>query len=815
MICLLKKACATLLLLLTAMMTSAGEEDRIFYAYDASNGLADNSAQVVMCTKTGRIAVSTIGHVNFFDGSSFVHADPLPEDIAPLPGYGGGYQICFDRFHHMWVKNDRMMTCVDLLTERFIRDVPAEIRKMGVSENVADFYGDGESNIWFRSGQRIFSPALKKSFKISHPSDVFDVDVFGDSLLLMFHKDGSLAVYDYKTQRFLRRDAPFSADEESRYDKPSAICLIGHDYYQLRNGDGRSVMLRYHIDAHKWEWLMEVPFHMNALCPYEDRLYIGAERGYIVYNLSSGAYRHYPTLYLTKGRQQVPKVNSLCFDRQGGLWIGTDRRGLLYCKPFGAPFKVCSPESPEGLRYGRMMDQQVQASEPLPRKVNCVFTDSRGWRWTGSYNGVMLERGDGSQRRFTHKDGLTNEVVHSIVEDDQHHVWAATSFGVARLMVRDGDVYHVEVYTNQDNVPNETFLNGRVAKLPDGTIVMQSLDHYMYFNPRLMQADRMGSVKLYPKLVRLEVNGTGLEAGDELEGRVIIDRAVSRVRNFSVNYDQNSILMVFSGLNYVRPIQTYYRVRVQGLAGYEEWRTLSYGKSGGLVDNKGLLRLPLLSLKPGHYRVELQASLWPETWPQEPYVWEFDVEEPWWRTTGLYLLLGVLVLAMLLVNFYYFNRNTRLLTMCNNAEDELVRRVRSYASRCALMHSELLSPFVASGDQSKKSDLSAGFIDVMLKIVPYVNQLQGQRFTMRQLSNLTGVELSELYSLMASNLDKSPRELVGCLRLQEAAQLLLTTDASVDAIASQCGFVTPDYFISSFYHKYRLTPQDYRSTRAR
>ena len=37
-----------------------GEADRRFMVYDASNGLADNSAQTVACTRTGRVMVSTL-----------------------------------------------------------------------------------------------------------------------------------------------------------------------------------------------------------------------------------------------------------------------------------------------------------------------------------------------------------------------------------------------------------------------------------------------------------------------------------------------------------------------------------------------------------------------------------------------------------------------------------------------------------------------------------------------------------------------------------------------------------------------------------
>ena len=50
------------------------------------------------------------------------------------------------------------------------------------------------------------------------------------------------------------------------------------------------------------------------------------------------------------------------------------------------------------------------------------------------------------------------------------------------------------------------------------------------------------------------------------------------------------------------------------------------------------------------------------------------------------------------------------------------------------------------------------------------------------------------------------------LRLQEAALMLLTTDASVEDIADSLHFSSPNYFVTSFYHRYRMTPEAYRSS---
>ena len=813
---LLRTICLMLLTLLMSVNTLANDENLVFYSYDASNGLADNAVEIVRCTRTGRVLIFTIGHVNFFDGDSFTHIDPSEQDAISLPGYKGGYQMFFDKYHHLWGKNRGRMVVVDLLTERFMPDVRSVLREMGVKKTVDDFYGDGECNIWFRSANLLSDPKQGKEFAIQTKATLQDVDLYADSLLLMFHADGSVGVYDYKHPRYLYNDGAFDSNEEKqRYAQSSILCLVGDQYYQIRNGKETAVLMRYDISDRRWTKILETPFQMNDLCPKEDRLYIASERGYLVYYYQTGEVKHYETVKLSKGRSMSPDVNSLMFDRQGGLWMGTVKRGLLYAKAYPSPFSSYLSQSPEAEPYLKVLDEQERKNESLPYKTNCVYRDSRGWTWTGTYAGVILKRPGKPDRQFTRKDGLTNEVVHAIIEDDEHHIWVSTSYGVARLYVRDGDVYHVEAYINQDNIPNDAFLNGRVAKMDDGTIVMETIDRVVIFNPARFQGERFKELPLYPKLVRLIVNGVYVEPGVEIDGKVILERSASRTHEFHVNYNQNSLMLIFSGLNYLRPIQTYYRVRIKGMAGYDDWRIFSFGKTGGIVDKNGMLRLPLVAMKPGDYVIEMQVSMWPDKWPVNPYTWIVHVDKPWWRTTGLYLLLALLLIGLTIGNFYYFNRNTKMRMRCLNDEEDMMRRVRGFTDRCIELHDEQLAPTQSSDDADlvdNNTSESHAFDEVMLKIVPFVANHRTEHFRFQLLADLTEKSKGELFVLLANHIDKNPRQLISMLRLQEAAMMLLTTDATVEDIADSLHFVSPNYFVTSFYHRYRMTPEAYRSS---
>ena len=89
--------CLLMGFLLTSFTVYAGNDVR-FYVYNAANGLADNSAQTIECTWTGRLVITTMGQINFFDGQHFTFIDPSSENLYPLPDYTGNYHLFFDRY---------------------------------------------------------------------------------------------------------------------------------------------------------------------------------------------------------------------------------------------------------------------------------------------------------------------------------------------------------------------------------------------------------------------------------------------------------------------------------------------------------------------------------------------------------------------------------------------------------------------------------------------------------------------------------------------------------------------------------------------
>lgn len=811
----MKNRLLRLLLLFSVMLASQGgradDSQRSFFTFDSSYGLADNSAQTLRCTRTGRMVICTIGHVNFYDGTSFTHIDPAGSDIMELPGYNGHYHLYFDKHHHLWLKDKRQVTCVNLRMETFIRNVPAELAQMGVKGSVDDLFGDHDNHMWFRQGNQLFSPEYGKTFPVDERAELLDVDVHDSTLMMQFYADGRVAVFDMNSLRHLFDSAcDDPAAGRSDYSRSAVVCHHEGVYYLIRNGRKGALLLSYRPEQNEWKLLLNTPYSLNNITPHDGLLYVASAQGYWTHDLTTHQQEHYATVQVGTGRQLQTDVNDICFDRQGGMWMGTERRGLLYARPYASPFRTLAIGTPEAAALLETIDQQQKGrAQQLPRHVNCVMRDSRGWTWTGTYSGLLLMKGD--TLTFTRRNGLVNEMVHSIVEDNNRNIWVATSNGISKLRVSEGSIAEIVNYDRNDNLPAESFVNDRMAKLADGTIVMQSIDHVVAFHPEHFHTTEMRDMVLYPKLSRLLINGHEVEPGVEYEGHVIIDRAITRIQELSVNYDQNSLSLTFTGLNYWRPIQTFYRVRVSGIA--DEWRVYSYANSRGLVDRRGMLHLPLSNLAPGQYIIELQASMTPDNWSDTPFIWSVKVNQPWWRSTGVYVLLMAILLLLIGANILMMSRNTRLHLQRNNEEADMLRRILNYVERCREMQHDVLMP--NSQNRTDSTDDDREFVAMMLKLVPYVSERQGKYIGIGELAKTAGVDIGRLYDLMSANLYKSPLRTVLALRVAEAAEMLRTTTVSCDEIANQCGFVSPNFFIASFYRQYRQTPADYRKTMPR
>ena len=800
---------------LLSSLTALAEDstrDRRFRVINAADGLADNSAQTIKSTFSGRLVVSTIGHINFYDGSGFTHISSGDSRYL-LPKYKGHYHLYFDDSHHLWLKDKGMVTCVNMLTEQFVSDIGSIFQAQGVKGHVEDMFVDSSGSIWLVQGNNIYSRHGKVSLPLRKGRVLQDMDI-SDNIVLLFYDDCQVDVYDIIAKKKLYSTNPLNHEEVKDYQGSSVIYKYRNGFFQIRNGNNKAVLMWFDLGTRQWTKVLSTDYYLSNMTVKDDVLYIASAYGYWTYDTDSRQIEHYEMIKLTDGRELLTDMNCIEFDRQGGMWIGTEKRGLLYSKYIKSPFNVMTWDNPLSIKYAEMMDK-VCTYDMLVKghRLNCTYKDSRGWIWVGSLNGLYyFKPGQKDSICVKKEDGMVNDVVHSIIEDGKHNIWVSTSNGIVGLVIKNGKVTFVNSFINSDGIPAEAFVNGRAMRLDDGTIVMQALDHVVSFNPMKMSIMEGNNILLHPKFVRLQVNGTNIFAGTEIDGRVVTEKAISRLNTIELPSTQNSLSLKFSSLNYFRPIQTYYRYRVSGLQ--DKWVMLSYYNSRGLVDKNGILHLPLLGLEPGNYMVEVQASMYPGKWTTPPVKVVVRIKEPWWRTTGLTLLISGVFLILIIWNIVIFSGNSRLKMKRNVSEVELFRRIDGFISRaesCRMEKQTRRSVDDESEDVTSGADLDKDAVELLMELVPYSRNGKLDHNVLVQLAMKKRIKLTDIYDIITNNIFRSPALLTMAMLLEKASRDLIESGMTVEEIAEKNNFASPNYFIAMFFRRYGMTPLQWRS----
>ncbi len=99
---------------------------------------------------------------------------------------------------------------------------------------------------------------------------------------------------------------------------------------------------------------------------------------------------------------------------------------------------------------------------------------------------------------------------------------------------------------------------------------------------------------------------------------------------------------------------------------------------------------------------------------------------------------------------------------------------------------------------------------LILKVIEYLNNHYHEPLQLKDIANEAGLSPSWLSRRFQQCTGQSPSEYLTLLRLNRSQTLLLRTDDTIDAIASECGFQNGFYFSRVFTRKAGMNPSAYR-----
>lgn len=275
----------------------------------------------------------------------------------------------------------------------------------------------------------------------------------------------------------------------------------------------------------------------------------------------------------------------------GHLWFGTSR----------------------GLVYECVDDVLTRSSIELGTGTGAIHTilpEANGIQWIATTEGLVLVNG-GHVRRFTQADGLPDDIVLQLLEDDRAHLWITTPHGLFRLE-RAELLRLAEGGTGRLNV---------VGYGPEqGVVGISPITNYQ----PSMWKDHRGRLWFCTYKGVLGVDPARMESKAD-PPRVLIDEVrlddqrINARNGLRVPPGEKQIEFRFSALSFAAPEQVKLRHQLEGFD--RGWVATPPDRSARYA-----------KLPPGNYRLRVIACSSEGVWGNEEAILRVRVLPAWWQT---------------------------------------------------------------------------------------------------------------------------------------------------------------------------------------
>ncbi len=348
------------------------------------------------------------------------------------------------------------------------------------------------------------------------------------------------------------------------------------------------------------------------------------------------------------------QYRSISEDASGALWLATSSRGLQRFDPGTATFTV--------------FDDELRAAQPPGHnRVNSVHVDRSGMVWAATFRGLgRLDPRDGTFRSYASRSGLPADMVVGILEEDDGQLWLSTPNGLSRFDPR------AETFTNyhaSDGVLTDRFANPAVAaRSSSGEMFFGSQKGVVAFFP----AEIVDDARALP----VYLTDFRLFGEPVLPGSMPLERPIWSTG--SIELDSDSIVSFdFAALNYVDPVRTRYRYRLDGLE--TRWNETDSARRSA-----NYTTLPV-----GEYTLRVQARGPRGDWSESAL--GIRVPPPWYATWYFRALVAALVLAAMWLAY-----RLRVRQLHRRFEIALYARLGERARIARELHDTLLQSYQAS-----------------------------------------------------------------------------------------------------------------------
>jgi ligand-binding sensor domain-containing protein/signal transduction histidine kinase len=603
--------------------------------FTTSNGLSINTLKKVCADREGRVWIGSNNGLIVYENGTFrtyTTGDGLADNFVSA--------IFEDRDGNLWIGTYAGLN-------RFVNGgFITEVNNKGAPyDQINDIFQDREGNIWVGSKEGLIELSPKRFFTLAKPQGLSHNNVMS----VMEDRKGSLWIGTWGGGLDVWKGGKitvYSAANGLSFPMILSTCeardgsvWVGAEFNggvsRFKDGKFTHLSARYGVIDSGIKVIHE---------DRSNRLWLGTTRG-----LSCVQGRNVTNYTSTNSTLPGDNVRDIFEDHLGQLWFGTDG-GLS--------------------RWDNGKFVNLGVSNGLSDNVvNCIFEDTATNFWIGTDNGGLVRYRDGRFTAYTTKQGLFNDRVLEILEDDHGFLWMTCYKGIFRVRREELDALdggklahlHCNAYGSADGM--ESVQCNGVAK-PAG---WKARDGRLWFptTKGLVSADPTLKPNELPPPVFIEevlADNTIIDRGDPGMSPPAAKPALTMAPG------RGELEFRFGALSLSAPETDRFKYRLEGVD--SDWKDAGTGRVAHYNN-----------LYPGRYKFQVKAANNDGAWNETGAAVTLELLPHFWQTSWFLVLTSLATVGLIggaarYLSLRKLRRKLALLEMQTSLERERARIAR-------------------------------------------------------------------------------------------------------------------------------------------
>jgi ligand-binding sensor domain-containing protein/signal transduction histidine kinase len=553
------------------------------YKEENPNSLTSNSIHAIVEDNQGYLWIGTPEGANRIspDRNIFIHYTHDPSNPNSITD-DYVHTLYIDRAGTLWLGTESGLDRYDFNAYRFIHYEHNRGETTSLSSNsIYTIYEDRGGVLWigtyggglnkYNRGQSKFTYFNADQSKQNSLSSnfVFPIVVDGQGTVWIGTYGGGLNNYNPRSGLFtLYTNDPINPSSllsdvvNSAYIDRKGTLWIGTNKGLSRFVPENNNFINYTASTEEPQQEANIiPGAVHAI--FEDSqevLWVGAANG--LYQFEPDAEIFIPFTTTTDpnkpGNQNSNHITAIYEDSDQNLWIGTSDNGL-------------NRYDPTEMTYTRYLSEPQNPASLSHNSVLAIYQDSRGIVWVTTAGGGLnkYQPASNSFTAITEKNGLPNNVVYGILEDDSANLWLTTNRGLSRYNPVTGVFRN---YTTKDGLQSIEFNQNAYAKGRDGKLYVGGINGFNVFDPA-----EVNDSTYAPPIVLTSFTQGSQPLPDQPR--------LEQLRNVTLTWPDNNFSFEFAILGYASPSQNQYAYMLENFE--SEWNYIGSRREGRYTNLPG------------------------------------------------------------------------------------------------------------------------------------------------------------------------------------------------------------------------------------